>query len=88
MTAVIKHIRTPTLEVAYEESGDSAGAPVILLHGWPYDPRCYDGVVPLLVAGGCRVIAPYLRGFARRDFSPPKRYAPASRPRSAMICTR
>jgi hypothetical protein len=25
MTAVIKHICTPTLEIAYEESGDSAG---------------------------------------------------------------
>ena len=68
MTAVIKHIRTPTLEIAYEESGDSAGAPVILLHGWPYDPRCYDGVAPLLIAGGCRVIAPYLRGFAATRF--------------------
>ena len=65
-----KHIRTATLDVAYEESGGASGAPVLLLHGWPYDPRCYDEVVLPLVAAGCRVIVPYLRGFgATRFFS-------------------
>ena len=65
-----KHIRTATLDVAYEESGGASGAPVLLLHGWPYDPRCYDDVVPPLVTAGCRVIVPYLRGFgATRFFS-------------------
>jgi pimeloyl-ACP methyl ester carboxylesterase len=68
MTAVIKHIRTPTLEIAYEESGDAAGAPAVLLHGWPYDPRCYDEVVTPLVSSGCRVIVPYLRGFGPTRF--------------------
>jgi pimeloyl-ACP methyl ester carboxylesterase len=63
-----KHIRTTTLHVAYEESGDPGGAPVLLLHGWPYDPRCYDEVVPRLVAAGCRVIVPYLRGFGATRF--------------------
>jgi len=68
MTAAIKHIRTATLDVAYEESGNSGGTPVVLLHGWPYDPRCYDEVVPRLVAAGCRVIVPYLRGFGATRF--------------------
>jgi pimeloyl-ACP methyl ester carboxylesterase len=68
VTAAPKHIRTATLDVAYEESGDPAGAPVVLLHGWPYDPRCYDEVVPPLVAAGCRVIVPYLRGFGATRF--------------------
>ena len=63
VTVAHKHIRTATLDVAYEESGNAGGAPVVLLHGWPYDPRCYDEVVPPLVAAGCRVIVPYLRGF-------------------------
>jgi len=63
-----KHIRTATLDVAYEESGNPGGAPVLLLHGWPYDPRCYDEVVPPLVAAGCRVIVPYLRGFGATRF--------------------
>jgi pimeloyl-ACP methyl ester carboxylesterase len=63
-----QHVRTPTLEITYEESGQASGTPVILLHGWPYDPRCYDDVVPPLVAAGCRVIVPYLRGFGSTRF--------------------
>ena len=46
--APIKHVRTPTLDIAYEESGPSDGTPVFLMHGFPYDPRAFDGVVPLL----------------------------------------
>src|SRR3984885_14358207 len=68
VTAALKHIRTATLDVAYEESGSTDGTPILLLHGWPYDPRCYDEVVPPLVAAGCRVIVPYLRGFGATRF--------------------
>jgi pimeloyl-ACP methyl ester carboxylesterase len=68
MGADIRHIRTPTLDIAYEESGAANGAPVFLMHGWPYDPRCYDEVVPPLGKAGCRVIAPYLRGFGATRF--------------------
>lgn len=71
-------IRTATLEVAFEESGAANGTPVILLHGWPYDPRCYDDVVPPLAAAGCRVIVPYLRGFG------PTRFLSADTPRSGQ----
>lgn len=67
MTA-LRHVRTPSLDIACEESGGADGAPVILLHGWPYDPRCYDDVVPLLAQAGCRVIVPYLRGFGATRF--------------------
>ena len=56
------------LDVAYEESGAHGGVPVFLMHGWPYDPRCYDEVIPPLVAAGCRVIVPYLRGFGATRF--------------------
>ena len=68
MSTASKHIHTSTLDVAYEESGAPGGTPVFLLHGWPYDPRCYDDVVPPLVAAGCRVIVPYLRGFGATRF--------------------
>lgn len=64
--ASIKHVRTSVLDIAYEESGVSDGVPVILLHGFPYDPRAYDGVLPLLA--GCRVIVPYLRGYGPTRF--------------------
>ena len=68
MSAAIKHIRTASLDVAYEESGNPSGDPVFLMHGWPYDPRDYDDVVPALCATGCRIIVPYLRGFGATRF--------------------
>jgi len=73
-----RHIRTSTLEAGYEEGGNAGGPPVFLLHGWPYDPRCYDEVVPPLVAAGCRVIVPYLRGFG------PTRFMSTGTPRSGQ----
>jgi pimeloyl-ACP methyl ester carboxylesterase len=72
------HVRTPSLDIGYEESGAADGTPVILLHGWPYDPRCYDAVVPLLTQARCRVIVPYLRGFG------PTRFLSADTPRSGQ----
>jgi len=68
LNAALKRIRTSVLDVAYEESGAADGAPVFLMHGWPYDPRCYDDVIVPLGAAGCRVIVPYLRGFGATRF--------------------
>ena len=68
MSTAVRHIRTPTLDIAYEEHGAADGAAVFLMHGWPYDPRCYDAVVPLLIANGHHVIVPYLRGFGATRF--------------------
>ena len=64
----IARVRTPTLEVAYEESGPADGIPVVLLHGFPYDPRAFDDVVPLLTRVGLRTIVPYLRGYGATRF--------------------
>jgi pimeloyl-ACP methyl ester carboxylesterase len=68
MSAGLKHVRTGVLDIAYEEAGAADGVPVFLMHGWPYDPRCYDAVVSPLVTAGCRVIVPYLRGFGATRF--------------------
>ena len=64
----INHARTSVLDVAYEESGPADGTAVLLMHGFPYDARSYDAVVPLLVAQGCRTIVPYLRGYGPTRF--------------------
>jgi pimeloyl-ACP methyl ester carboxylesterase len=64
----IGRIRTDVLEIAYEEHGPSNGAPVILLHGFPYDTRAYDEVAPPLATDGCRVLVPYLRGYGPTRF--------------------
>ena len=72
----MKTIDTPTLTIAYEEAGPADGQPVLLLHGWPYDVRAFDDVVPTLSRAGCRVVAPYLRGFG------PTRFLSDATPRS------
>ena len=69
-------VHTDALEIAYEEHGPPDGAPVILLHGFPYDPRCFDEVAPPLAADGNRVLVPYLRGYG------PTRFLSAATPRS------
>jgi pimeloyl-ACP methyl ester carboxylesterase len=68
---MLRRIRTKTLEIAYEESGPEGGVPVLLMHGFPYDPRCYDEVVPALTAAGYRSIVPYLRGYGATRFLSP-----------------
>jgi hypothetical protein len=37
--ATLKRARTKTLDIAYEDSGPESGLPVLMMHGFPYDPR-------------------------------------------------
>jgi pimeloyl-ACP methyl ester carboxylesterase len=69
-------VRTDVLEIAYQEHGPQDGAPVILLHGFPYDVHAFDEVAPPLAAASCRVLVPYLRGYG------PTRFLSAATPRS------
>ncbi|HLZ28533.1 MAG TPA: alpha/beta hydrolase [Chloroflexota bacterium] len=64
----LERLQTAALDIAYEASGPVRGEPVVLLHGFPYDPRAYDEMVPPLVAAGCRVLVPYLRGYGPTRF--------------------
>jgi pimeloyl-ACP methyl ester carboxylesterase len=59
---------TPTLIIGYEESGNRAAFPVVLLHGFPDDVRAWDEVIPPLVKAGYRVLVPYLRGYGHTHF--------------------
>ncbi len=63
--------RTPVLDIAYEAHGLAGGTPVILMHGFPDDPRAYDEVVGPLAAHGCYVLVPYLRGYGPTRFLDP-----------------
>jgi pimeloyl-ACP methyl ester carboxylesterase len=67
----VKTVRTKVLEIGYHESGDPAGFPVILLHGFPDDAHAYDGVAPLLAKAGHRALAVYLRGYGPTRFLDP-----------------
>ncbi|HWF83215.1 MAG TPA: alpha/beta hydrolase [Vicinamibacterales bacterium] len=75
--SAIKTIRTRVLEIGYHESGDPAGFPVLLLHGFPDDAHAYDGVAPLIAKAGYRALAVYLRGYG------PTRFLDSGVPRTA-----
>ena len=67
----VRIVQTDVLDIGYEETGPSAGFPIILLHGFPYDVRSWDGVVPPLADAGYRVLVPYLRGYGPTRFRNP-----------------
>ena len=67
----MRTVRTPALEIAFEAHGPADGPVVVLSHGFPDDVRTWDGVVPGLVAAGCWVLVPYLRGYGATRFLDP-----------------
>ncbi|MGE0100090.1 MAG: alpha/beta fold hydrolase [Hydrogenophaga sp.] len=67
----LHRLRAGVLDVAFVDVGPRDGPPVVLLHGFPYDIHAYAEVWPLLVARGCRVIVPYLRGYGETHFLSP-----------------
>ncbi|MGW0637431.1 alpha/beta fold hydrolase [Nocardia salmonicida] len=74
----IKTIQAGVLELAYAEFGPVSGQPVILLHGWPYDPYSFADVGPILAESGFRVLVPFLRGYG------PTRFLSAQSPRNGQ----
>jgi len=72
----LRQVEAGVLNIGYYEAGPADGPVVMLLHGFPYDIHAYIDVAPMLAAGGCRVIVPYLRGYG------PTRFRDAATPRS------
>ena len=64
----LRTIKTPALNLAFEDSGPSSAEPLFLLHGWPDSPRTWDGVLPPLHKAGYRTITPFLRGYGPSTF--------------------
>jgi pimeloyl-ACP methyl ester carboxylesterase len=48
------------------DDGPADGEPVVLLHGFPQDSRCWGKVAPLLHQRGYRTLAPDQRGYSPR----------------------
>jgi pimeloyl-ACP methyl ester carboxylesterase len=71
-------VRSGCLDVGIETAGPQDGWPVLLLHGFPYDPHAFEAVAAELAAAEARVLAPYLRGFG------PTRFASESTARSGQ----
>ena len=72
-----RQLRTPFVDIGYEETGDPSGFPIICLHGFPDDVRAWDEVAPPLADAGYRVLTPYLRGYG------PTRILDQAAPRTA-----
>ena len=68
----IHHLLGGQLDIAYERHGEPGGWPVVLLHGFPYDARCYDDAAEVLGANGADVVVPYLRGYGATSYRDPR----------------
>jgi len=66
-----RSVQTSVLDIAYEESGNPQGFPIVLLHGFPDDAHAFDNVAPPLAKAGHRVLVPYLRGYGPTRFRDP-----------------
>lgn len=64
----VEYLKTGSLDLAYERRGDPDGFPVVLLHGFPYDPRSFDETADELARNGADVVVPYLRGYGPTRF--------------------
>ncbi len=65
----------PALRMHYLDEGDPAQPVIVLLHGEPTWSYLYRKMIPPLVQGGYRVIAPDLVGFGKSDkLTDQKRY--------------
>jgi pimeloyl-ACP methyl ester carboxylesterase len=70
--AQLARVRTSVLDLAYEHGGPADALTVVLLHGYPYDPRAFDEVATIVNAAGLRTIVPYLRGYGPTRFRSPE----------------
>lgn len=65
---MLKKIKTSLLEMAYEETSNPNGAPVILMHGFPDDALTWNPIADSLAAEGFRTLAIYTRGYGATRF--------------------
>ncbi len=67
MRQITHHIEANGLTHFVRDSGGEDTPVAVLLHGFPDSSEVWDAVTPLLVAEGCRVIAPDMRGFGETE---------------------
>ena len=61
------YIKTNGIQLHVTQAGPKSGPPVLLLHGFPENWRCWIRELPGLVRAGCRVIVPDQRGYDLSD---------------------
>jgi pimeloyl-ACP methyl ester carboxylesterase len=61
------------LRFEVDDGGPADGQPVVLLHGFPADRRCWSAVLGPLQAAGCRTLSPDQRGYSPGACPPGRR---------------
>ena len=61
------YIETNGIRLHVVQAGPKSGTPVLLLHGFPENWRCWIRQLPALAQAGCRVIIPDQRGYNLSD---------------------
>ena len=61
------YIETNGIRLHVVQAGPKSGTPILLLHGFPENWRCWIRQLPALVSAGCRVIIPDQRGYNLSD---------------------
>jgi cis-3-alkyl-4-acyloxetan-2-one decarboxylase len=65
-TGITDHVQVDGARLAYREAGPADGEPVVLLHGYPANHRCWRHQIEALAATH-RVVAPDLLGWGESD---------------------
>lgn len=65
-------VRANGIDFAFIEAGE--GPLVLLLHGFPDDPRTWSNQLDALAGAGFRAVAPFMRGYAPTGPAPDGRY--------------
>ena len=61
------YVQTNKIHLHIVQAGPRSGIPVVLLHGFPENWRCWIHQIPALVEAGFRVIVPDQRGYNLSD---------------------
>ena len=62
-----RFIKTNGVQLHTVQAGPQSGPPVVMLHGFPENWRCWIRQIPTLARAGCRVIVPDQRGYNLSD---------------------
>jgi pimeloyl-ACP methyl ester carboxylesterase len=76
---------SPPVPLHHQVHGPAGGAPVVLLHGFPFDGRMWQATAQALAGAGYRVVVPDLRGHGKSPVAPTARMEEMARDVAALL---
>lgn len=77
----------PPVPLHHQVHGPATGAPIVLLHGFPFDGRMWQATAQALAGAGYRVVVPDLRGHGKSPVAPSARMEEMARDVAALLDT-